>query len=117
MLDYKGYIGEAVYDDEMGMFAGKIVNAKAIGTFYGKTVEELENEFRETIDYYLDLCQRKSLEPEKPFSGRFNLRLTPELHRKIYIASSDEGVSINRWIKDKLESIVTHMSGDQKAAI
>jgi len=103
MLNYKGYIGEAVYDDEIGMFSGKIINAKAIGTFYGKTVNEIEVEFRKTIDYYLDLCKRKNVEPEKPFSGKFNLRVTPELHRQIYLASSEEGKSINAWILEKLQ--------------
>jgi predicted HicB family RNase H-like nuclease len=106
MLNYKGYLGEAFYDDEMGMFSGRIVNAKAIGTFYGKSVNELEEEFRKTIDYYLDLCKRKQIQPEKPFSGRFNLRLTPDLHRQIYLASSEEGKSINHWIKEKLEVLL-----------
>lgn len=106
MLNYKGYLGEAFYDDDIQMFSGRISNAKAVGTFYGKTVGELEREFRKTIDYYLDLCKRKNIEPEKPFSGKFNLRLNPELHRKIYMASMDAGKSINAWIKEKLESIV-----------
>jgi predicted HicB family RNase H-like nuclease len=106
MLNYKGYVGEAVYDDDVKMFAGRIVNAKGVGTFYGKTVEELEHEFKQTIDYYIDLCKRKNVIPQQPFSGKFNLRLTPELHRKIYIASTDEGKSVNAWIKEKLESFL-----------
>lgn len=109
MLNYKGYMGEAIYDDAMGTFSGRVVNAKAVGTFYGKTVGELESEFRNTIDYYLDLCRRKNIEPEKPFSGRFNLRLSPELHRKIFQASSEEGKSINAWIKEKLEALVARV--------
>jgi predicted HicB family RNase H-like nuclease len=106
MLNYKGYLGEAFYDDEIEMFSGRVINAKAIGTFYGKTVEAIESEFRKTIDYYLDLCKRKNVEPERPFSGKFNLRLTPELHRRIYLASSEEGKSINTWIQEKLEALV-----------
>lgn len=108
MLNYKGYIGEAVYDDETGNFAGKIANATAVGTFYGETVQDLEREFRHTIDYYLDLCQRKNIEPEKPFSGHVDVFVTPELHRKIYITSSSEGKNMDAWIKEKLESIVNH---------
>jgi predicted HicB family RNase H-like nuclease len=107
MLNYNGYLGAAIYDDEMKMFSGRIVNAKAIGTFYGETVEEIETEFKKTIDYYLDLCKRKNIEPEKPFSGKFNLRITPELHRRIYMASSEEGKSINTWVREKLEGIVS----------
>jgi predicted HicB family RNase H-like nuclease len=89
------------------MFSGRIVNAKAVGTFYGKTVEELEQEFRKTVDYYFDLCKRKNVEPEKPFSGKFNLRVSPELHRKIYLASKWENKSINSWITERLEKLVT----------
>lgn len=64
MLNYKGYLGEAFYDDEIEMFAGKISNVGAVGTFYGKTVDELENEFKNTVDYYLDLCmQKENIEP------------------------------------------------------
>jgi len=106
MLNYKGYIGEAVYDDDLGMFAGRVVNARAVGTFYGKTVEELEEEFRKTVDYYFDLCQRKHVDPEKPFSGRFNLRVSPELHRKIYLAAREDEISINSWIAEGLEKLV-----------
>jgi predicted HicB family RNase H-like nuclease len=106
MLDYKGYHGEAFYDEEIGMFSGRITNAKAIGTFYGKTVDEIETEFKKTIDYYLELCMKKNIEPEKPFSGKFNLRISPELHRKIYRASKEEGKSINNWIQEKIEAIV-----------
>ncbi|MCD6297480.1 MAG: type II toxin-antitoxin system HicB family antitoxin [Deltaproteobacteria bacterium] len=103
MMKYKGYLGEAFYDDKMRMFSGRVANARAIGTFYGSTVEELEREFHTTVDYYLDMCKRKGVSPEKPFSGRFNLRIPPELHSRIYQTAREENKSINAWIVEHLE--------------
>jgi len=34
MMKYKGYTGEAFYDDEIKKFSGRIANSKAVGTFY-----------------------------------------------------------------------------------
>ena len=90
MMKYKDYLGEAFYDDDMKMFSGKVANARAIGTFYGTTVEELEREFHKTVDYYLDMCKRKGIEPEKAFSGKFNLRIPSELHSRIYQRAREE---------------------------
>jgi len=47
---------------------------------------------------YLDFCHARNEPPDKPFSGKFNLRLTPELHKEAYIASSLAGLSLNKWI-------------------
>jgi predicted HicB family RNase H-like nuclease len=90
MMKYKGYTGEAFYDDEIKMFSGRIANSRAVGTFYGTTVEELEEEFRETADDYLDLCRKEGIEPEKPFSGKFSVRMSSDLHCRIYIAAKEE---------------------------
>jgi predicted HicB family RNase H-like nuclease len=65
-------------------------------------------EFKKTIDYYLELCEEKGIEPEKPFSGKFSMRIPPELHSKLYRMSKDEGKSLNAWIKELLEEVATH---------
>ncbi len=104
-MTYKGYLGEAFYDSDIKMFSGRVVNAKAVGTFYGTSVEELENAFHETIDYYMDLCERKGVEPEKPFSGKLNLRIPLELHQRLYQSAREEGKSLNRWVTERLEHL------------
>ena len=105
-MKYKGYFGEAFYDDTIKMFSGKVSNARAIGTFYGTSVQDVEREFHKTVDYYLDMCKRKGVEPEKPFSGRFNLRIPPDLHRRIYQSAREENKSINTWLVEQLESTI-----------
>ncbi len=105
-MEYKGYIGEAFYDHETKLFSGRVANAEAVGTFNGATVKELEQAFQETIDYYLDFCSRKGIEPEKPFSGQLNLNIPSALHRRLYQSAADEGKSVDRWVVDHLEELL-----------
>lgn len=102
-MKYKGYDGEAVYDDKLKMFSGRISNAKAVGTFYGETVKELEIAFRQTIDEYLALCREEGIEPEKPFSGKFQIRISPDLHQRLYSAAQAHHKSINAVVVEYLE--------------
>lgn len=103
MLTYKGYTGQVEYDDEAGIFHGEVLDLRDVITFQGKTVEEIEQAFRESVDDYLSFCEELGEEPDKPFSGRLMLRLPPGLHRKAYVRAKREGKSLNQWIAEKLE--------------
>ena len=106
MLDYKGYTGHVEFDDEAGIFHGEVLDLQDVVTFQGKSVDELEQAFKDSIDDYLEFCQERNEEPDRPFSGKLMLRLPPELHRKVYISSRREGKSLNQWIAERLERAV-----------
>ena len=57
MMNYKGYVGNAWYDDENHIFTGSVINIKTVITFQGCTVEEIETEFRASVDDYLTWCK------------------------------------------------------------
>lgn len=103
MLRYKGYTGRVEFDDEAGLFHGEVIDLRDVVTFQGKSVEELETAFRESVDDYLEFCEERGEEPDKPFSGRLMLRLPPHLHREVYARARLEGKSLNQWIAEKLE--------------
>jgi predicted HicB family RNase H-like nuclease len=103
MLKYKGYTGHVEFDDESGIFHGEVLDLRDVITFQGRSVEEIEQAFRDSIDDYLDFCQARGEEPDKPFSGRLMLRLSPHLHRVTYVRARREGKSLNQWIAEKLE--------------
>ena len=103
MLTYKGYTGHVEYDDTAGIFYGEVLDLRDVITFQGKSVEEIEQAFRESVDDYLEFCTQKGEEPDKPFSGRLMLRLPPKLHRKVYVSALQEGKSLNQWIAERLE--------------
>lgn len=102
MMKYKGYIGHVIYDDEAKLLHGEVINIRDVVTFQGCSVEELETAFHESVDDYLEMCAERGEEPDKPFSGRFVLRLEPELHKESFLAAKAAGKSLNAWIADTL---------------
>jgi predicted HicB family RNase H-like nuclease len=106
MMEYKGYIGKVEFDDSVNVFHGRVVNIRDVVTFEGTTVEELQREFHEAVDDYLEFCASRGEKPDKPFSGRFNVRLSPELHRQVAMAAAHEGESLNSYVSKSLERAV-----------
>ena len=105
MFEYKGYTGHVEFDETAGLLHGEVLDLRDVITFQGKSVEELEQAFRDSIDDYLEFCQERGEEPDKPFSGRLMLRLPPPLHRKVYLRARREDKSLNQWIAEKLEKV------------
>ena len=102
MMQYKGFIGHVVFDDEAEIFHGEVINTKDVITFQGQSVEEIKKEFKESVDDYLDFCSSRNENPDKPFSGKLSLRLDPEIHQKAFVAAKREKKSLNSWIVDSL---------------
>ena len=106
MMEYKGYIGKVEIDEEVGILYGEVINVRDVITFEGKTVEEVQQAFRESVDDYLEFCAQRGESPEKPFSGKFVVRLPAELHRKAYIQAKLKDKSLNSWITEVLQSVL-----------
>ena len=68
MLEYKGYIGEVVYDDEAKLYHARVVNSGTypIANAEATDVEDIERELRISIDVYLDGCAELGIEPVAP---------------------------------------------------
>jgi predicted HicB family RNase H-like nuclease len=98
MMKYKGYTGQVEYDDEAKIFHGTVIGIRGAITFEGESVAELEEAFRDSVEDYLEWCAELGQQPEKPSSGKFQLRLSPEIHHAVTVASSTKGESINTWI-------------------
>lgn len=106
MMEYKGYIGKVEFDDQAGVFHGEVINVRDVITFEGRSVKELRKAFRESIEDYLAFCRERNEEPERPFSGKFTVRIDPDLHRQIYLAARTANKSLNAWVAEVLESAV-----------
>jgi predicted HicB family RNase H-like nuclease len=106
MMEYKGYIGKVEFDDEAGIFHGEVINTRDVITFQGESVAELKKAFQASVDDYLAFCVECGEEPDKPFSGQFVTRIPPELHRKVNLAASMSGKSLNAWVSEQLQSAI-----------
>lgn len=101
-MRYKGYEAIVEFDEEAGVFHGEVINIRDVVTFQGTSVKELKKAFHDSVDDYLEFCKERHEEPDKPFSGRFVLRLEPALHKKLFVRAKREGKSINAWVADRL---------------
>ena len=107
-MKYKGYEAIARYSDEDETFVGEVINTQDMLVFDGDSVEEIERSFHAVVDEYLDDCAREGKEPEKPFSGQFVMRLDPSLHRALFVQAKYCGMSLNAYVKEKLQEAVGH---------
>ena len=102
MLKYKGYTGSFVYDGDEEILFGRVIDVDAVITFFGSSIEEMKQAFKDSVNTYLETCEKKSIFPKKTFSGNIRLRVTPEIHQKSYIAANTSGKSLNRFIQEAL---------------
>jgi predicted HicB family RNase H-like nuclease len=109
MMEYKGFMGKVEFDDEAGIFHGEIINTRDVITFQGESVSELTKAFRDSIDDYLAFCDERGEAPEKPYSGQFVARISPELHRQASVAARLSGKSLNAWVIEQLHGAVGHL--------
>ena len=103
MFEYKGYHGGRIELGEDGYFLGRVLGLRDVITFAGKTSDELERAFHESLDTYLAYCKEIGEPPDKPHSGKFQVRLDPTLHRRIVAASEAKNISMNAWVARALE--------------
>lgn len=104
MIEYKGYTGAIEFDPELRLFTGHVLDLRDEIYFEGDSVEALEASMQRAIDHYLDVCDQRSEDPERPFSGKLNVRLGSELHRAAVIAAAAEGESLNNWLVRVVET-------------
>ena len=69
MMEYKGYIGEFEFDEASGFFYGRVTNTATsypIATFMAKESHRMPEEFRISVDVYLESCAEDGVEPLPP---------------------------------------------------
>lgn len=105
-LKYKGFAAKIEFSADDGVFVGRVLGIKDIVVFHGKSVAELKRELKESIEFYLEVCEKQKKEAKKPFSGKVLFRLPSELHARISEAAARKGKSVNEWGKEVFESAV-----------
>ena len=107
ILTYKGYLGRFEYDPDADIFHGDVLHISDVITFQGRSIDELKTALADSVEDYFNLCTEVGKMPQKPFSGRFNVRLTPELHQKAAQSAALEGMSLNNWIAYTVEKAIS----------
>ena len=105
-FEYKGYIGSIDFSVEDKIFYGKVLGIRALISYEGKNGEELIEDFHKAVDDYLDLCKERGTEPEKPYKGTFNVRISPDLHRDAVICASNQKTTLNNLVERAIKEYI-----------
>lgn len=106
-MTINGHNAVVSYDEEIDMFRGEFVGLNGGADFYASDIAGLRKEGEISLQVFLNACQARGIEPRKHFSGKFNLRVPPDLHEKLATQAAAHGKSINAWVLDVLKDRAT----------
>ena len=105
-MTLEGWSAKIEYDPELDLWRGEILGLNGGADFYGRSPRALRTEFKKSLRVFLEVCREKRIEPRRHYSGKFNLRIPPELHEQLAVAAQAEGKSINALAQKALSRIV-----------
>ena len=106
-MEYKGYLGSVEFSEEDTLFFGKVLGVRALISYEGESARELVEDFHNAVDDYLELCAKEGLAPEKAYKGSFNVRISPELHKRAVAAATAKQMSLNSFVESSIERAVS----------
>ena len=95
-IQYKGYVGSIEFSEEDKIFYGKVLGIRSLISYEGENATELIDDFHQAVDDYLELCKKSGQTPETAFKGSFNVRISPELHKQVFVYAMAHQISMNR---------------------
>ena len=107
-MQYKGYYGSVEISTEDNVLYGKLIFITPLVTYEGQTAQELKSAFTDAVDSYLKDCDDDGIEPIKPCKGSFNVRIGHELHLAVAVASHNDSINLNEFVKQALVEKLQH---------
>ena len=107
LMSVDGYYARIEYNSDTDLFRGEILGLSGGADFYGANPDELRREFKKSLDVFLEVCKEQGIEPRRQFSGKFNLRIPPELHEQLAMAAEAQGKSLNALAQETLQKTVS----------
>lgn len=106
-MSLDGYQAKIEYDADLDLFRGEILGLNGGADFLGKNPKELRSEFKKSLQVFLEVCREQGIEPRRSYSGKFNVRIPPDLHERLAIVAQAEGKSINALAQEAFQQRVS----------
>ncbi len=114
MTEYKGYRAAITFDDDPGVFHGEVVDTRDVIVFEGISVEQLHRVLRYSVNDYLAVCAERGRPPDRPFSGKIPLRVSPAVHRAATAVARAEGQSLNAWLAEIIAAAAARTTSEMQ---
>ncbi len=111
---YKGYTATVEFDADEMLLHGRLDRIRDVVSFHATSVDDLHAEFVAAVDDYLAFCRERNEVPDRPYSGRFVVRMEPEMHRSLAVAASADRLSINTWLLRLISDALETPSGESQ---
>jgi predicted HicB family RNase H-like nuclease len=106
LLQHKGFMGSVHFSTQDDCFFGRIEGIDDLVTFEGRSVDEIKTAFQGAVEDYKRLCETVGKPMQRSYKGSFNVRISPELHRKAVQKSLIHGLSLNQLVQKAIEDSV-----------
>jgi len=106
MLNYRGYYGSIEASPADNCLFGKLQFIRALVSYEGQTVAELEQAFRDAVDDYLADCTAADRAPEVPCKGSFNVRVGHALHLAASVEAARQSMTLNDLTRRALAAYI-----------
>jgi predicted HicB family RNase H-like nuclease len=103
VMEYKDYCGTVEYSAADNVLYGKVLGIRGLISYEGDSLQVLKEDFENAIDDYLESCAEDGVEPQKPYRGSFNVRLSPELHRTLAVYAIENGQTLNATVEEAIK--------------
>ena len=117
LMEYKGYHAKIEFSSEDNTFIGRVIGINDTIAFDGNTVDEIREAFCESINDYLETCAEIGKEPDKEYKGTFNIRISPELHKRAFIEAEAQNISLNQFVQQAIEHEISGYNGKESITI
>lgn len=103
-----GYAAVISFDADTELFRGEFIGLNGGADFYADSIEDLKREGKLSLNVFLEMCKEEGIRPKKSYSGKFNVRVAPEIHEQAAQIAASEQVSLNQLVADALNEKISH---------
>ena len=90
-MEIEGYRAVIQFDPDIELFRGEFIGLNGGADFFASDVAGLRKEGADSLSVFLEMCKEDGVEPRRSYSGKLNLRMSPELHASVAAAAAAEG--------------------------
>lgn len=106
VLKYNNYIARVEFSVEDGLLYGKVEGISDLVSFESESATNIEQAFHEAVDDYIQFCQEIGKNPDKSYSGTFNVRVNSDVHKAASYLAIEQNISLNQLVEKALVAFI-----------